>query len=219
MGSAGGIDARHGLYGHGIGDHVLHHIADRGEQGAGDVPGRQRHDFSHARRFAEQADHDQQAQRDQAGAEEHQPGLETPDQVYQVAERHLQRPGDVGPEQQGGEELRRQAQIVLDEKGADDAGQPGNAVGGIHHQRGQERQPQFTPEFQYIAIKPPVQPAKHLRYPLVIAGIVPQSGRQGRSESRCYQANRLTLSHFRPSPFSMLRASLVWNRSHRSAER
>ena len=218
-GLAGVVDARYRFHGHGVDDYVLHHVADRGEQGAGDVPRRQRHDLGHARRLAEQADHDQQAERDQPGAEEHQPGLESPDEIHQVAERHLERPGDVGPEQQGGEEFRRQAQVVLDEEGADNAGQTGNAVGGIDHQRGQERQPQFAPEFQYIAIEPPVEPAKHLRYPLVIPGIVPQSGRQGRSESRCYQANRLTLSHFRPSPFSMLRASLVWNRIHRSAER
>ena len=41
-------------------------------------------------------------------------------QIDDVPKRHFQGPGDTSPEAEHGEKFRREAQIVLDEEGADD---------------------------------------------------------------------------------------------------
>src|SRR6185295_19377433 len=86
-----------------------------------------------------EADHDQEARRDHGGAEPHEHRLPAPDEVDHVADRHLHRPGDAGPERKRGEELRRQVEVVLDEERADDAGQPGYPVRRVDHQRREVR--------------------------------------------------------------------------------
>ena len=73
-----------------------------------------------------------------------------------MAERHFQRPGNPGPEAERGEEFRRQAEVVLDEKGADDAGQARDARSYVDHQRRQVGQAHLAPELEYIAIDPAI---------------------------------------------------------------
>ena len=99
------INTRHGFHGHRIGNHVLNHITDGGEQGTQYIPGRQWHHRAHVIGMAEQANHNQQAGSDQTGADIDEDGLETPDQIHDMTHRHFQRPGDIGPEHQGGEEF------------------------------------------------------------------------------------------------------------------
>jgi hypothetical protein len=158
---AGTVDARHGLDGHGVGDHVLDDVADRCQQGAEHIPGTERHDGTHGLGVTEQTDHDSQARGDEPGADKHQYRLEPPDQINQVPDRHLQRPGNVDPESQCGQERGGQAEVVLNEKGTDDTGESRYAVGEIHHQWRQVGQPKLPPQFQDDAIKPAVGCYKH----------------------------------------------------------
>jgi hypothetical protein len=114
----------HGFDGHRIGDHVLQDVADRREEGGEHEPGFERHPLAHAQRVGHQAQHDQQAGRDQCRAEPHQSGLVPPDQVNEMAERHLQRPRNTGPEAECREKGRRESEILLDEEGPDDPVRP-----------------------------------------------------------------------------------------------
>ena len=63
-----------------------------------------------ASRSADQSDHDEQARRDQRRAETDEQRLPAPDEVDQVADRHLQRPRNAGPEAERGEELGRETE-------------------------------------------------------------------------------------------------------------
>ncbi len=148
------IDAWHRFNGHCIGDHVLQHIADGGEQHAGHIPRARRKHRAHRVAVGEQADHDQQTRRDHAGAEEYQHAFPAPDQIDQMAQRHFQRPRHARPETQRGKECRRQPEIILDEKGADDAGQSGNAGRHVHHQRRQVRPAHLAAEFENVEVDP-----------------------------------------------------------------
>ena len=150
------IDRRDRLHRHGIGHHVLDHIARGRQKHAQDVPGRHRHQGAHGLGPGEQAQHDQQARGDQRGPQIDQGGLVAPDQVHQVADGHLQRPGDHGPEAQGRQELRREAEVVLDEEGPDDGRQARDPRRQIDHQRGQIGQAQLPPQLQDVAVEPVV---------------------------------------------------------------
>ena len=111
--------------------------------------------------MGEQADHDQQAGRGQARTEIDQPGLVPPDQIDQMAERHLQRPGDARPESQGGKKFRREPEVILDEKGPDDGRQARYAIGDIDHQGRQIGEPELASELQDYAIEPVVGACQH----------------------------------------------------------
>ncbi len=155
------VQQRHRLHGHRVGDHVLDHETDRRQQRAQHEPRLHRHEPAHGIRVGEQADHDQQAGRGQARTEIDQPGLVPPDQVDQVPERHLQRPGDARPEPQRGKKLRREPEVVLDEKGADDRRQARHAIGHVDHQGRQIGKPELAPELQDRAVEPVVGACQH----------------------------------------------------------
>jgi len=155
------VHPRHGLDGHGVGDHILENIADGREQGGEDEPGFDRHHRAHAQRLGHQPEHDQQTGGDQAGTEPDQPCLVSPDQIDQMSERHLQRPRDSGPETERCEEGGGEAEVFLDEEGADDAGQPGNSCRHIDHQRRQVGEPHLTAEFDEIVNKPVTNGGQH----------------------------------------------------------
>ena len=57
------------------------------------------------------------------------------EEVDQVADRHLERPGQPGPEAEARQERRGQAELLLDEEALDDPREPGDAGGQVHHQR------------------------------------------------------------------------------------
>ncbi len=153
-GRAVGRHARHGLHGHRIGDHVLDDVADRGEQHRQHVPRLGRHHRRHRRAIGQEPHHDQHARGDQPCAEEHEPALPAPDEVHEMAERHLERPGDAGPESQRREEGGGEAEVVLDEEGADDAGQARDAVGHVDHQRREIGEAQLAAESEDVDVQP-----------------------------------------------------------------
>ena len=134
IGLAVGIQVRDCLDGHGVGDHVLQHVADRRQKSRDHIPCLDRHDRPHALRITDQADHDQEASGDQRGTDVDESGLVAPDEIDDMAQRHLRRPGDARPEAESGQELGRKTEVLLDEEGTDDAGQPRNAGGGVDHQ-------------------------------------------------------------------------------------
>jgi len=101
------------------------------------------------------------AGRGQAGTQVDQPGLVPPDQIDQVAERHLQRPRDTRPESQGGKKFRRESEVVLDEKGADDGGQARHAIGDVDHQGWQVGEAELASKFEDRTVKPAVGASQH----------------------------------------------------------
>ena len=74
-----------------------------------------------------------------------------------MAQRHLRRPGDARPEAESGQELGRKTEVLLDEEGTDDAGQPRDAGGGVDHQRREIRQPHFPAEPENGRIEPAIR--------------------------------------------------------------
>ncbi len=108
-----------------------------------------------------------EARRDQPGAEEYEPALPAPDEIDQVAERHLERPRHADPEAERGEEGGGEPEVILDEERADDAGQARDAVGDVHHQRREVGEPQLPPEGEDVEVNPAQRGGDHG------AGIVP----------------------------------------------
>ena len=135
------VDARHRLDRHRVGHRVLDHVAGRREQRGQHEPALGAHHRAHRLDVADQADHDEQARRDHRRAEPHQQRLPAPDQVDHVADRHLERPRNAGPERERGEERGRETEVVLDEERADDAGEARDPVRRVHHQRRQVGEP------------------------------------------------------------------------------
>ena len=79
-----------------------------------------------------------------------------------MPERHLECPGDACPEAEGSEKRGREAEVFLDEEGADDAGQARDPGGHVDHERGQVRKPQLPPEFEDIMVYPAVGGGQHI---------------------------------------------------------
>ncbi len=77
--------------------------------------------------------HDQDTECDQAGADVNQQRFAPPDQVDEVAQRHLKRPRNARPEGEAGEKGGRQIEVFLDKKGADDRSQSRHSGGKIYH--------------------------------------------------------------------------------------
>jgi hypothetical protein len=97
-----GIQVRDCLDGHRVGDDVLQYVADRRQKRRDHIPGLDRHDRPHALRIADQADHNQDASGDQHGTDVDESSLVTPDEIDNMAQRHLRRPGDARPEAESG---------------------------------------------------------------------------------------------------------------------
>ena len=152
------INAWHRLHGHGVGHHVLDDIADRSEQYAEHIPAPGRQDGFHRGTIVEQAQHDQQAGGYQPGAEDDQTGLVAPDEIDQMTHGQFERPGQHCPEGQSGQEFGRKPQVILDEEGADNRCQPGDASGQVHHQRRQVAQADFPAQFDEVAVDPALKP-------------------------------------------------------------
>ena len=155
------IDARHRFDSHRVGDRVLDHIADRREQRAHHEPRLRRHDRRHSLALADKEHHDEQAHRDEACAEIDKQALPAPDDIDQMPQRHLEHPGDPRPEANCGEEGGGEAQVILDEEGADDAGQPRDARPNVDHERRQIGQPHFAAELENVAIDPAIGGSDH----------------------------------------------------------
>jgi hypothetical protein len=66
-----------------------------------------------------------------------------------VADRHLHRPGNAGPESERGEELGAEVEVILDEEGADDSGQPLDSIRRVDQQRREVRDPEVFQGFTY----------------------------------------------------------------------
>jgi hypothetical protein len=66
--------------------------------------------------------------------------------------RHLQRPGDAGPEGERGEERGRQVEVVLDEELADDPGEALDAERRVDEQRREIRDPEGFQGLMYAVL-------------------------------------------------------------------
>ena len=84
----------------------------------------QRHDRrAHRNGMRDESDHDEEACRDQSCAQIDKPAFPAPDEIDDMPHRHLERPRDSNPEAERGEEVRREAEVLLDKERADDSGE------------------------------------------------------------------------------------------------
>lgn len=78
-----------------------------------------------------------------------------------MADRHLQGPGNPGPESERGEKRGGESEIIFDEERSDDTGEAGNTVGHIDHEGRQIGEPHLTAERENVAINPGAQCIRH----------------------------------------------------------
>ena len=87
-----------------------------------------------------------------------------------MSDRHLECPGNTGPKSQSSEEGCGEAEVVFDEEGTDDAGEGGDAVGHVDHERRQIGEPHLTAEGKNVAVDPPGETREH-HYGNTLAGM------------------------------------------------
>ena len=137
-GGAALVDRGNSLHRHGVGDDVLNDIADGGEKRAQDEPALGAYQPGHEGCVGDQAIHDGDADRDEGGAEIDEQVLPAPEEIDEMAERHLERPWQPDPERQAGEEGSGEPELLLNEERANDCRKPRHAGRQIDHQGWQE---------------------------------------------------------------------------------
>ena len=78
-----------------------------------------------------------------------------------MSDRHLECPGNAGPKSKRRKKRGGEAEVVLDEEGSDDAGETGNPVGHIDHERRQIGEPHLTAKGKDVAVDPLSETRKH----------------------------------------------------------
>ena len=154
VGRAELVDSGNRLHRHGVGDDILNNVADGGEKRAQDEPGLGAHQPCHEGRVGDQAVHDGHAEGDERGAEIDEQVLPAPEEIDEMAKRHLERPRQSGPERQSGEEGRGQPEMLLDEERADDRRKPRHAGRQIDHQGWQEGPAPLPGEIDKCCLQP-----------------------------------------------------------------